>query len=168
VLASIVLMPWLISGFSTLSYVPVCLFLVLIMAITMATVSEKAVHPDEPTHLNSIKFYQKHNLPPAVDAPEMLYTYSAYGNSRLVGNEVYYPLSGYYVRLLEDFKLSTAASARSFSILLFTIILLCAVSSVSFRVIATPLLITPQAWYHFSYANSDMFAMTVCFLIAWL
>ncbi len=167
-LASIVSMSWLIAGVSTLSYVPAGLFLVLMMAITMATVSETAVHPDEPTHLDSIKFYQKYNLPPAVDAPEMVYTYSAYGNSRLVGNEVYYPVSGFYVRLLEEIKLPTLAAARSFSLLMLTILLLCAVSSTSFRVIATPLLITPQAWYHFSYANSDMFAITVCFLIAWL
>ncbi|MBX2867576.1 MAG: hypothetical protein KTR18_02820 [Acidiferrobacterales bacterium] len=166
--AGIIVVPWLVAGFSTMTYVPAGLFLVLLMAVAMATMSKPTVHPDEKTHFKSIKYYQHHNLPPAVDAPEMVYTYSEYGNSRLVGNEVYYPLAGFYVRLLEDLKLPMVVTSRSFSILMLMIVLLCAIYSLTFRVIATPLLMTSQAWYHYSYANSDMFAITVCLLIAWM
>ena len=167
-LTAMIAVPWLVAGFSTMKYVPAGMFLVFIMAIVMATVSAPSVHPDEKTHFKSIKYYQHHNLPPAVDAPEMVYTYSEYGNSRLVGNEIYYPLAGFYVRLLEDLKMPMVVTARSFSILMLMVVLLCTLYSQAFRAVATPMLLTSQIWYHYSYANSDMFAITVCLLIAWM
>ena len=166
--ASILVAPVIARGFQSLSYVPVCLFTVFVLAWTMSVVSRPAYHPDEVTHLNSIRYYQNYVLPPAVDAPEMVYTYSEYGNSRLNGNEIYYPLAGFFARLTDTFKQPLVVSSRAFSLLMLALIVLLVIRSESLRMIATPLLVTPQVWYQYSYANSDMFAITVCLLVGWM
>lgn len=167
-LASLALLPALSRSFSGHAYVPVGLTVVLVLATVMVSVSQRFTHPDEATHTRATNYYQNYNLPPKVDGPEIAPTYSAYGNSRLYGYEIYYFFSGLFKRLTEPLHIPAYMVGRLFSLLLLLGLALMAYRLPEFRVVAAPLLITPQIWYFFSYANSDSYSVFVSTVLAWL
>ncbi len=166
--ASLLIAPWVFASFERLTYVPVCLLVALVLALAMSVLSKPNVHPDEITHVKSIKYYNQHNLPPRVDGPEIADTYSFYGNSRLNGYEIYYFLAGYFSRLAEPLDKPLVVIGRSLSIIMLLALLLLAIRYQSFRVVVTPLVITPQAWYMFSYANSDIYSLFASVIATWM
>ena len=158
---------WLGFIYHNLLFVPGFLLVVLVLAFVMASISGIHTHPDEKTHLDAVEYYHQALLPPALDDPSIAHTFSDYGRSRLGSFEIFYPLAGYFTRLLNYLNLHYYISARMFGIMLLAIILIFALRSEAFRPLALPLLITPQAWYLFSYVNSDGFALFVATIMAY-
>ncbi len=80
-------------------YIPAMLLVMLTLALTMALISEKDVHPDELVHITASTYYKDHWLPPAVDDESIRGTYSLYGSSRLNTDEIFYLLNGKFARI---------------------------------------------------------------------
>ena len=148
-------------------FVPVCLVAILILVTTMAVITTLRVHPDEVVHLQAVKYYSDHLLPPAIDSLEASDSFSGYGYSRLANFESYYPLAGYFSFLLKPFHLDEVIEARMFGLLMLMLLVLFAVCKPAFRIFALPLLISAQTWYLFSYVNSDGFALFVATLASY-
>ncbi len=142
-------------------YVMIALTIAVVLAAVMASVTTIHVHPDERVHLEAVNYYTKHTLPPSLDSPEIVNSFSDYGKSRLSTYEIYYPLAGYFTRLLGPIKSPELINARAFSVCLLLGLLLLSVARSRFRYFALPLIISPQIWYMFSYPNSDGFALAV-------
>ncbi len=150
------------------NFVPIFLAAITIAALTMSILTTHNAHPDEYVHVSASAYYQDHWLPPAADSPEIKHTFSNYGFSRLNDYEIYYLIAGKIERLISlvyDFP-NPLLSARMVNILLLITILIMTINSIHARILALPLLISPQVWYIFSYSNSDSFAVFICFLIA--
>ncbi|NNK58320.1 MAG: hypothetical protein HKP44_13515 [Desulfofustis sp.] len=146
------------------AFVPVLLAVVLALIVVMASVSKRNAHPDEYVHLEATSYYQENWLPPVIDESAIERSYSAYGFSRLNNGEIYYLFAGKFTKLLEPLNVDRLFALRSFNILLFALIFLYAARSVEARLVALPLLISPQVWYIFSYCVSDAFGLFLCFL----
>jgi hypothetical protein len=144
-------------------YIPAMLAVVLALAVTMALISERDVHPDEFVHIAAAKYYKDHWLPPAADDEGIRDTYSLYGSSRLNTDEITYLFNGKFARLIAPLQLSEHVTFRMFNLFLLGLILLYALKVPDSRLAAVPLLISAQVWYLFSYCNSDAFALTVAF-----
>jgi hypothetical protein len=142
-------------------YVVICLGVALVLATVMASITSVYVHPDERVHFEAIKYYGNHLLPPALDSPDISGSFSEYGKSRLSTYELYYPLSGYFTRILEPLRITPEINARIFGLLLFTTILIFASIRPKFRYFAVPMIVSPQIWYLYSYSNSDGFALAL-------
>lgn len=151
-------------GFS-FRYIPALLIAVLALAMTMAMISERNVHPDEYVHLAASKYYTDHWLPPVIGDEKVADTYSVYGVSRLNTNEISYLLCGKFAQLLGPLQLTEHIPYRLFNIFLLTLILLYTMRVADARPVALPLLISPQIWYLYSYCNSDAFAITAAFFV---
>jgi hypothetical protein len=149
-----------------LGFVPLLLFGIWMLILTMAGISSENVHPDEYVHLAAAQYYTDHWHPPALDDPVLDGTFSVYGVSRLTNGEVYYLFAGKFNSLMESFKLSDYLALRMFNVLLFGCIFFYTVKNLSARMVALPLLISPQIWYIFSYCTSDAFALFIAFIVA--
>jgi len=136
------------------------------LIIVMAAITKENVHPDEYVHLDGGEYYKSSWLPPVVDDPAIHHTYSVYGVSRLNSPEIAYFFIGKLAQFLSNFKLTELISLRMFNVLLFGGLLLYLLKIPDARVLAAPLLISPQIWYVFSYCNSDAFALFVSFLVS--
>ena len=148
-------------------YVMIGLTIAVVLATVMASITTIHVHPDERVHLEAVNYYSKHNLPPSLDSPEIVKSFSDYGKSRLSTYEIYYPLAGYFTRLLGPIKSPELLNARAFSIFLLLGLLLLSYARSRFRYFALPLIISPQIWYLYSYPNSDSFALTASLVAAY-
>jgi len=149
-----------------LRFVPVLLFGVWVLIITMAAVSKDNSHPDEYVHMAAIGYYQDNWLPPLIDDPAIRNTFSAYGVSRLNNGEVYYLFAGKCYKFFKTFSIPDYFSLRLFNICLFGIIVLYTIRNRYARMVALPFLISSQIWYIFSYCASDAFALFFAFLTA--
>jgi hypothetical protein len=76
-------------------------------------------------------------------------------------------VAGKFSRLLDDFNLHSFQRYRSFNIALLGFLVLMTFKSRTSKLLLIPLLMTPQAWYIFSYYNSDAFALFINFLAAY-
>ena len=161
-----------------LAFIPVLLLLAVMLAFAMAMLSKHYylhpngvarifVHPDEEVHAVASEYYRDHWLPPRLDSEEVQYSFSVYGYTRLASYELYYPVSGYLSRLLKPFGQAFMTDLRIVGVVMFLLMALLAFRYEAFRPFAVPLLITPQLWYLFSYANSDGFAVIVSIWIAY-
>lgn len=151
------------------AYVPLFLAAITIAVFTMCLQTAPNTHPDEYVHISAVDYYQDHWLPPAADNPEIGNTYSLYGISRLNHYEIYYLIAGKVERILgAAFAFpNPCMTARMVNVLMLTVILIMTINSITARILAVPLLISPQIWYIFSYSNSDAFALFICFLVAY-
>ncbi len=155
------------SLWGNFSYVPILLTFVAALIVVMAGISKFDTHPDEPVHVAAAAYYQDHTLPARIGDPAIRHTYSAYGVSRLHSGEIVYLLAGKFMRLLQPFHLQPYQSFRYFNVLLFFILLLLSLRHVRVGPLLLPLLISPQIWYVFSYADSDAFALFVLLIAAY-
>ncbi len=149
-----------------LRFVPVLLFGVWVLIITMAGISKDNSHPDEYVHMSAITYYQDHWLPPVIDDPTIRNTFSAYGVSRLNNGEVYYLFAGKFYKFLQTFSIPEYFSLRLFNVCLFGLIVLYTIRNRYARMVALPFLVSSQIWYIFSYCASDAFALFFAFLAA--
>jgi len=140
-------------------FVPILLFGIWLLVLTMAGISRENVHPDEYVHIAATSYYADNWLPPAADDPSVRNTYSVYGFSRLNSCEIYYLLSGKTYKLLQFFELPATFAYRFFNVALFGVIFLFSTRNVYARIAALPYLVSSQIWYVFSYCGSDAFAL---------
>jgi hypothetical protein len=147
--------------------VPLLLAFIFALVLVMAGISRFDTHPDEPVHAAAAAYYQDHSLPPVIGDPAIRHTYSAYGVSRLHSGEIVYLLAGKFARLLQPLHLEPYQSFRYFNVLLLFILVLLSIFNPPATVLFLPLLISPQVWYVFSYADSDAFALFILFLAAY-
>lgn len=150
-----------------LRYVPVLMVLVLGYISAMSAISRPHAHPDEHAHLQAALYYENHNIPPPACAEDSLHTYTNYGTSRLNTNELSYYITGKYLQLVDPVPLAYYTKLRIFNLGLFALLTLLAAFRPAARLILSPLLISPQFWYVFSYFNSDAFAIFTSLLIAY-
>jgi hypothetical protein len=158
-----------LKGAEYYNFVSILLAAITVAALIMALLTTHNSHPDEYVHVSAGKYYQDHWLPPAADDPAIAHTYSNYGFSRLNNFEIYYLIAGKVERLISavfNFP-NPLLSARAVNLLMLTAILIISINSLYARILALPLLISPQIWYIFSYSNSDAFAVFICFLISY-
>lgn len=148
-----------------LRYLTLMLPVALILIVSMSALSNYNTHPDESMHWAAINYYQNHWMPPDYKDPAIRHTYSGYGASRLNMGEVYYDVAGKFKRMIDDFHLPDNIQTRLFNNLLFALIVLLAIRNFYARLAAIPLIISPQIWYLFSYANSDCFAIFIAYLL---
>jgi hypothetical protein len=160
----------LIRGTRTLwqqeAYVPYLLIIIGILILVMASTTKYNLHPDEYVHVPAAQYYTSHTLPPEVGSQETWSTYSIHGFSRLNSGEIAYLFAGKFLKIMEPLNLPSYFLLRLFNVLLFFILLLLAVNSHTYRILLIPVLITPQAWYIYSYFNSDAFAFFLTFIAA--
>jgi hypothetical protein len=156
-----------ISLWKNFSYVPILLTFIFALILVMAGISKFDKHPDEPVHVAAAVYYQDHFLPATIGDPAIQHTYSAYGVSRLHSGEIVYLVAGKFMQLIRPLHLEPYQAFRSFNILLFFLLLLLSVHAVRARPLLLPLLISPQIWYVFSYADSDAFALFILMLVAY-
>ncbi len=149
-----------------LEFIPVLAVFVLALIMVMAVISGFNTHPDESVHAAAGSYYITHNLPPRVGDPAIADTYSVYGVSRLHSGEIYYLLAGKFLQLLKPLHLPAYQGMRFFNVLLF-FILIVAAGRAGFRPFLLPLLISPQIWYLFSYADSEALSLFFSLLAAW-
>jgi len=140
---------------------------ILALVLTMAVVTARDAHPDEGVHIAAAQYYQDHWLPPKIGDPAIRDTYSLYGISRLHSGEIFYWIAGKYLRLLAPLQLPPHLALRSFNVLLWAVMLLWMTVRPPARLLALPLLISPQIWYVFSYGNSDAFALFLAMALVW-
>ncbi len=148
-------------------FVPYLLTSVLVLVLVMAGISRYNRHPDEFVHINAAEYYMDHTMPPRIGAPEIRYTYSDYGVSRLHSGEFVYFLVGKFMQLVRPLHLRNFFAYRLFNVLLFFVLLLLALTLSEYRLLLLPVLISPQIWYIYSYANSDGFALFILLLLAY-
>jgi hypothetical protein len=152
---------WLVKD---LRWVPAGLLLVGCSIIVMSMISRQNSHPDEHVHLAAASYYSTNLIAPRVCSKESLHTYSAYGVSRLNNREIAYYAGGRYLQLVDFMPAADYLKLRFFNIAMFFVLVLLAFCHVRARYLFLPLLLTPQAWYLFSYYNSDALSLfTVCF-----
>lgn len=147
-----------------LRFVPVLLFGVWLLIITMAAISKENSHPDEYVHMSAITFYQDHWVPPVIDDPAIRHTFSAYGVSRLNNGEIYYLIAGKVYSFVQIFNIPDYLALRMFNVCLFGLIVLYTMRNRYARMVALPFLVSSQIWYTFSYCGSDAFSLFVIFL----
>jgi len=151
----------------TFVWIPACLLVVLVVVVVMGAISRFNTHPDESVHFEAVKYYSEHLLAPSLDDPEIEESFSSYGYTRLANYEVYYQLSGYYLAALQMLQVPDYLKARSFGWLLIAILLLLGARNKEFRHFLLPLLISAQAWYLFSYINSDGFGLFISIIVSY-
>ncbi len=147
-------------------YVPIIMAAILVLIIAMSGNSKRNAHPDEYVHLQATEYYQQNWLPPEVESEEIRYTYSVYGFSRLNNGEIYYLFAGKFSKIFQSMNIDRVLALRSFNVFLFVLITFYAMQSISARIVALPLIISPQIWYVFSYSGSDAFSIFLCFVAA--
>ncbi len=149
-----------------LRFVPVLLFGVWVLIITLAGISKDNSHPDEYVHMSAIAYYHDHWLPPVIDDQTIRNTFSVYGVSRLNNGEIYYLFAGKFHKFMQTFSIPEYFSLRLFNVFLFGLIVLYTIRNRYARMVALPFLVSSQIWYIFSYCASDAFALFFAFLAA--
>lgn len=151
-----------------LSFVPYCMMAITVLIILMASYSKRNVHPDEYVHLNAIEYYKNYTVPPKACSPKSVESYSVYGFSRLDKFEISYFLNGKFSALIQYIPTFDYVKARFFNVGLFIILLIMSIKIPRFRLFTLPLIVSPQIWYLFSYANSEPFSIFITVIVAYL
>lgn len=150
-----------------LRWVPAAMLVAGTAVMVMASVSNYNTHPDEFVHIANARYYLDHYVPPEVCADDSRDTYTVYGVSRLDKREIAYYIGGRYLQLLDVVPVREYMKLRYLNVALFFILVLLAFREVKARIIFLPLLLTPQAWYLFSYYNSDALSLFVVMITAY-
>jgi hypothetical protein len=150
-----------------LRWVPIGMLFAATAVMVMASVSKYNSHPDEFSHIANARYYQDHYVPPPVCLEETRNTYSDYGVSRLDKREIAYYIGGRYLQLVAAVPVRDFTKLRYLNVGMFFFLVLIAFRRVKARILFLPLLLTPQAWYLFSYYNSDALSLFVVMLTAY-
>lgn len=139
-----------------------CCTLIVILIISIQ--SSINMHPDELVSFFAADYYSEHWSPPDLRDPNIAYTYSVYGNSRLSELSPYYFVVG-KLSVLMTFIFANGSYIRftNFAMLMvMTLIFLIKYKKYPFM--AVILCLTPQLWYLYSYVTSDGWDFFVSFL----
>ena len=150
-----------------LRFVPVLLFGVWVLIVTMAGIGKENSHPEEAVHLAAINYYSlDHWLPPTADDPSIGGSFSRHWVSQLHNGEVSSLFAGKFHKFMQSFSISEYFSARLFNVFLFGLIVLYTIRNRYARMVALPYLISAPLWYGFSVCGPDAFALFFGFLAA--
>jgi hypothetical protein len=158
---------------------------------TIGIGSRIGVHPDEPLHIASARYFEHHVLPPIVDEaytrylddrrqhvmlPPIVdeaytrYLDPAYGVSYAlsVPPELAYFIYGRLARFYENFGADFSYGCRYAALTLFALLVcFCALKRPEHPAHAFMLLATPQVWYVFAYVNGDAYGIFASFWVVW-
>lgn len=140
----------------------------LVLALAAFAVPSPSVSPDEDLHEAGARYFSNHWMPPSLDSPEMLPSYQAspYGVSYLAEWNVTYFFAGKAGNVATQAGLSERQGFRlyqaSLLLLLIAAVFLLRLSAFTLA----PILVTPQAWYVFSYMNGDALPLMAASLAA--
>ena len=154
-----------VSGYRVILWM---LLIALLQIGVMAALSSTIyrVHPDEFDHIAAAKFYVDHWLPPPIGDPRTLDSYSYAGTSYLSEWDVVYFVAGKFAAALQPLVPNDVHVFRMFNVLLLCILIVMACFSEADMLVFSPLLLSPQLWYLFSYFNGDAFPIFIAFLAA--
>ncbi len=148
-------------------FVPYAMGFILLLITIMAVISRPHAHPDEHAHLAAAQYFENNLGLPQACSQETLPSYTIYGTSRLNADELTYFIAGRYLQLVYFIPAKNYVKLRFFNVILFALLLLMAMRAPPARLLLTPLLLSPQLWYLFSYFNSDATALFFAFMIAY-
>lgn len=139
--------------------------LIAVMAVVART--DVSVHPDELTHVASARYYYDHWLKPKIGAPETLDAHktNAYGVAYLTGTDPVYQLASKFAVATWPIFENDVVALRMFNVVLFGLLVLMALRVNDARLALIPLLVTPQAWYIFSYFNGEGLPLFLSMLV---
>lgn len=140
------------------------LFVAALM-LAMAILTKFNAHPDEYLHFESARYYVSHWLPPALDDPAIVPTFSHYGFSYMRDLDAAYYLMGKFMSFVPAWLVSPEIAARLFNVTLFIVLSVWLSGRLRGSIAPFVLLISPQIWYVFSYVNGDAWALTLAMLI---
>jgi hypothetical protein len=151
------------NEFSPHSFLKICLLVAVSLSAVMALTSNYNRHPDEVHHFEAAKHYFDHWLPPEIGDPSVRDSYSVWGVSYLNYHWIEYLYAGKFAVLVSPLVSDEIIAVRLSSVCLFALLAFFFTykgnKKNGLMILAAPLLITPQVWYIFSYANNDAFAL---------
>ncbi len=134
----------------------------------MISVSEFNKSPDEIHHFYATDYYTNHFFPPKYDDPEIRNSYSVFGVSYLNYHWFEYFSAGKFAYIFSPFTTNKLVLVRLFNVFLFVLLAFCFVrKSNEYLTFSVFLLVSPQIWYIFSYANNDAFALFIAMILAY-
>jgi hypothetical protein len=140
--------------------------LVLILAVAIVSPVNPVIHPDEAFHVAAYRYYTVHLLPPTLDSPEVAATLSGYGYSYLFELDLVYAIAAWTTKPVAWLLEQPMMAARMFNVLLFAILVLAMAIRPAWAPALGIALVTPQAWYVFSYFNADALPLAIGLLLA--
>ncbi|CDZ24838.1 putative membrane protein [[Clostridium] cellulosi] len=134
-----------------------------IVASLISIFSGINAHPDEQETYKAIQYYYTHwNI---ADIRDPLVYFSIYGTTRMAELNPYYYIAG-KVGALFSWVLNYQTEFRIFNLLLLAFIIgLAACRNKKARILLPMLMLTPQAWYLYSYGTSDAWDLFLSILI---
>jgi hypothetical protein len=155
-------------GFTPHKYTRYLFFVAVSLIIAMSFVSEFNKSPDEIHHFYAVDYYTNHFFSPEYDNPEIRKSYSVFGVSYLNYHWFEYFTAGKFVAVLSIFTDNKLTSVRLFNAFLFALLAFLFVRKSNEEIgLGTFLLVSPQVWYIFSYANNDAFALFVSMILCY-
>ncbi|WP_202844357.1 hypothetical protein [Luteimonas saliphila] len=137
----------------------------LALIVTMGALSPEGqpLHPDEGLHVANFQYYLSHVWPPAAHDPRIVPVLqsSVWGIAYLNSYDVVYFIAGHLMSPFEQMLGSPTAAGRAFQNVLWLALLLMAAFRRTWALPISAVLVTPQAWYVFSYFNGDAFPFFV-------
>ena len=150
-----------------LRWVPMGMLLAFTAILAMALISKYNSHPDEFAHVANARYFVDHYAPPVTCSEEARDTYTIYGVSRLDKREIAYFIGGRVLQLADPVPAREYVKLRLINVSLFLVLVLLVFREPKARIIFLPLLLTPQAWYLFSYYNSDALSLFIVMITAY-
>ena len=142
-----------------------CLLGAFGLTCVMALISAPGAHPDEVNHAAAARYFTDHWLPPRTDAETLRPSMSPYGVSYLAELDFTYLFAGKTASLVPLDATRDHLRFRLFNVLLLAaLVAVYALYRTAFSPIAL-LLLTPQTWYVFSYANNDALPLAASLLL---
>lgn len=159
------------SGFKPRATLKICLIFAVVLSAAMALTTDYNRHPDEVHHFLAAKYYTNHFLPPEIGDSSVRDSYSVYGVSYLNYHWAEYFFAGKFAFLISPLVADELIAVRFSNVFLFALLAIFFIyksreDNQNF-IFAAFLLVTPQIWYIFSYANNDAFALFVSLLAAY-
>jgi len=139
-----------------------------ILALSSFAITSTSVNPDEDLHEADARYFSSHWQPPRLDSPDMQATYAAspYGVSYLSEWNVTYLLAGKFGKVAQGLGFEERTGYRLYQAALFAALIALIVLLRLPAAASIPLIVTPQAWYLFSYMNGDALPFACAFLAA--
>ncbi|HEV2681831.1 MAG TPA: hypothetical protein VGV14_15100 [Rhodanobacter sp.] len=143
-----------------------CAILLLMVAMHCISPVSVGVHPDEALHVASLSYFLGHAMPPAANDPALVpvLTSSVWGITYLNEYDVVYFIAGHMVGPFVALLGTPMGWARIFQMLLWAVLVVCALHKERWAIVLAPLLISAQTWYMFSYFNGDAFPLCLSML----
>lgn len=140
----------------------------LILGMVIVSSDQTSVHPDEFSHVAAYDYYAHHLLPPAINDPATIPSTSVWGFSYLFELDVVYDIAARLTGQVRQWTMNEVLAGRLFQFGLWSILCILAMCRSRWATVLCVILLTPQAWYVFSYFNADAFPLFLALIAAGL